>query len=241
MTKAIAGQTGESNEEKVERILASAFAEFSHRGFDGAQEGAIARQAGVSMATLKQYFPQKEELFREAVRSAIVGNVQEMSPGEPITGSQDAAGKVRKFAQWFWRTMDQPSQAALLRLSAGELHRFPELAVFHTIEVLGRSAQKLERILVDCNQRGELEVSDPRVTSRVVLSALVTHSHWFAQPAVYSGLTGVDRERAQAAVIEVLLEIVRSGNSDTAGSEEVLNGMARDPAAIRRSSSDTSP
>ncbi len=241
MTKAIAGQSGETDEEKVERILESAFTEFSLHGFDGAQEGAIARQAGVSTATLKRYFPQKAELFREAVRSAIVRTVEDLGPAELVIGKQDPAGKIREFAQWFWRTMDQPSQSALLRLSACELHRFPELAVFHTIEVLGRSAQKLERILIDCNRRGELDVSDPRVTSRVVLSALVTHAHWFAQPAVYSGLTGVDRERAQTAVIEVLLEIVRPGNSDPGSAEDVLNGMARDPAATRHSSPDISP
>jgi hypothetical protein len=135
--------------------------------------------------------------------------------------------------------MDQPSQRALLRLSVGELHRFPELAVFHTIEVLGRAAHKLERILVDSVRQGELQVNDPRATSRAVLAAMLTYAHWFAHPEIYSGLTGVDRERAESAVVDVLLEGIRPTEAKAVGVERVLKGLGGE--AIPRNSPGTSP
>lgn len=203
-------QNGRPSDEKVERILSAALDEFGRRGFESAREGVIARKAGVSVATLKRLFPRKEELFREVVRSTIVDTLQTLEASAGTGVSDGAAARLREFAQWFWRTMDLPSQSALLRLSVGELHRFPELAVFHTIEVLGRSARRLERILVECTAGGELSVADPRTTSRVILSALVTHAHWFAHPDIYGGITGLDRARAEETVIEVLVDALRS-------------------------------
>jgi TetR/AcrR family transcriptional regulator len=210
MTIAMPRENGKPSDEKVERILSAALDEFSQRGFESAREGVIARTAGVSTATLKRYYPQKEELFREVVRSTIVNTLESLEPSAGTGVSESAAARLREFARWFWRTMDEPGQSALLRLSVGELHRFPELGVFHTIEVLGRSARKLEQILLEGTARGELHIADPRTTSRVVLSALVTHAHWFAHPDIYGGITGLDRTRAEEAVIEVLVDALRS-------------------------------
>jgi hypothetical protein len=44
----------------------------------------------------------------------------------------------------------------------------------------------------------------------VILSALVTHAHGFAHPDIYGGITGLDRTRAEEAVIEVLVDALRS-------------------------------
>lgn len=227
---------------KIGRIMESALKEFSRRGFDGARESVIAREAGVSIATLKRFFPEKTELFREVVRSSIVETLQDLEPEAANGTPAGAVGRIREFAHWFWRTMDQSTQAALLRLSVGELHRFPELAVFHTVEVLGRAAHKLEKILVDSVRTGEWQFSDPRATSRAMLATLLTYAHWFAHPEIYSGLTGLDRERAEAGVIAVLLEGVRKVDSGNGGADRVLNSLGGERApAIPRSSPDASP
>ena len=108
---------------------------------------AIARRAGVSLATLRQYFPTREELFREVIRSTIVRLIQHPhEPGTP-TPDQPIHGRIRRFMRQFWRTMEDPEQAALLRLSLGELSAFPELAVFHATEVIGRAIGRLEAML----------------------------------------------------------------------------------------------
>jgi AcrR family transcriptional regulator len=199
-----------SQDTRIDRILEAALAEFGRQGFAGAREGVIAREAGVAAATLKRLFPAKEELFREVVRSTIVSTLE----AGPLTASrpvpEGGIARLKEFAQWFWRTMEEPSQAALLRLSVGELQRFPELAVFLATEVVGRAAHQLERILIESVHEGEFRIADPRVTARVILAALITHAQWFARPDIYGGLTGVDREGAEKAVIEVLLEALRA-------------------------------
>jgi AcrR family transcriptional regulator len=192
---------------RAERILAAALDEFARRGFAAARESSIARHAGVSFATLKEYFPTKSELFREVVRSTVVTTLQ--TAGEDGPPSGDSVPRLRHLARTFWRTMSRPEHAAMLRLSFGELARFPELALLHATEVMGGFAARLERALADGAARGELRVADPRTTARVILSSLVTQAHWLALPSIYGGLTGGDRARAEAAVLEVLVEVLR--------------------------------
>lgn len=201
-------QDNQQESRRVERILHAALNEFGERGFSAAREGEIARVAGVSTATIRHYFPSKEELFRDVVRTTIVAALQATEPA--TADPRSATERLQEFVAGFWETMADPAQGALLRLSMGELPRFPELAVFHAVEVLGRAAQQLERILIQGNARGEFRVPDPRATARVILSAMATHAHWFAYPEIYTGLIGVDRTAAATAILEVLQEIVKS-------------------------------
>ena len=45
---------------------------FSERGLSAARLDDIARQAGLSKGTIYLYFPNKEELFREVVRTSVI-------------------------------------------------------------------------------------------------------------------------------------------------------------------------
>lgn len=190
---------------RAERILAAAWGEFALHGFAEARESAIARQAGVSGPTLRLYFRTKTELFREVIRSTIVGALP--ARGEASgPGPADASERVREAARRFLREMAHPVNGALLQLSVGELPRFPDLALFHATEVIGRSALDLERTLAEGVAAGELKIADPRATARVILSALITHAHWFAFPEIYVGVIGADPARAEAAVLDALVE-----------------------------------
>jgi AcrR family transcriptional regulator len=193
---------------RAQRILAAAFTEFSRRGVRAARMSLIARRAGVSLTTLRQYFPTTDELFREVIRSTIVRLLlQPQEPGSPPP-DQSATDRIRGFMRQFWRAMEEPDQAALLRLSLSELSGYPELAVFHATEVIGRAAGRLEGVLGEGARRGEIEPVDIRTAARVILAALITYTIWFASPGIYGALTGPDRHRAQEAVIDLLLRLV---------------------------------
>ena len=193
---------------RAQRILAAAFTEFSRRGVRGSRMSLIARRAGVSLTTLRQYFPTTDELFREVIRSTIVRLI--LQPHEPGTPSldQSTTGQIRGFMRQFWQAMEEPDQAALLHLSLSELNRYPELAVFHATEVIGRAVSRLEDVLGEGVRRGEIHPVDIRTTARVILAALITYSSWFASPGIYGELTGSDHHRAQEAVIDLLLRVV---------------------------------
>lgn len=141
--KATAGATRYPIDGRAQRIIDAAFTEFTRRGFRDGGMSVIARRAAVSPATLGQYFPTRDELFREVVRSAIVGLTRPPAQGTP-TPDERIRNRIREFIRHFWSTMEQPDQAGLLRLSLGELSEFPELAVFHTTEVMGRAVERLE-------------------------------------------------------------------------------------------------
>jgi AcrR family transcriptional regulator len=196
---------------RAERILAAGLTEFTRRGVRAARLSIIARKAGVSLATLRQYFPTREELFREVIRSTIVRLIQQ--PLESATPSSDKpiASQLRQFMRQVWRTMEEPDQAALLRLSLGELPAFPELAVFHTTEVISRAVGHLETMLHHGVRRGEIRLRDVRATARVILAVLISYALWLALPGIYGDLTGPDRERAEEAAIEVLIGVLGGG------------------------------
>jgi AcrR family transcriptional regulator len=190
---------------RAQRIMAAAFTEFSRRGIRGARMSVIARRAGVSLATLRQYFPTTDELFREVIRSTLVRLI--LQPGEPGKPSPDqpTTDRIRGFMRQFWRSMEEPDQAALLRMSLSELSGYPELAVFHTTEVIGRAASRLETVLRDGVRRGEIQPIDVRTAARVILAALITYTGWFGSPGVYGELTGPDPQQTKEAVIDLLV------------------------------------
>ena len=193
---------------RAQRIITAAFPEFSRRGVRAARMSVIARRAGVSLATLRQYFPTREELFREVIRSTIVRLIQQPHDPAAPAPSQPIVSRIRQFMRQFWRTMEDPEQAALLRLALGELSAFPELAVFHATEVIGRAGGRLEAMLSEGIRSGEIPLVDVRTVARVVLSALITYGLWLASPGVYGELIGPDRERAEESAIDVLIAIL---------------------------------
>lgn len=192
---------------RAQRILGAALTEFSRRGFRVARMSVIARRAGVSLATLRQYFPTTDELFREVVRTTIVRLIQEPQASGTPTPDQPITNGIQGFIRQFWRAMEEPDHAALLRLSLSELSGFPELAVFHSTEVIGRAVGRLEALLSEGVRCGEIHLVDVRTVARVIVAALITHALWFASPGVYGNLIGPDRERAEEAVIDILLGV----------------------------------
>jgi AcrR family transcriptional regulator len=106
---------------RAQRIITAAFTEFSRRGVRAARMSIIARGAGVSLGTLRKYFPTTDELFREVIRSTLVRLI--LQPGEPGTPPPDqpTTDRIRGFMRQFWRSMEEPDQAALLRMSLSEL------------------------------------------------------------------------------------------------------------------------
>lgn len=104
---------------RAERILAAAFAEFTRQGFRAARLGAIARRAGVSLSTLRRYFPSKDELFREVIRTAIVQRVLgapgSNRPHDVHTAARLLTAVLLTHAVWFASPEIRPCRRRRLR------------------------------------------------------------------------------------------------------------------------------
>lgn len=140
---------------KYDQVLDGARRVFARDGFEGASVDDIAREAGVSKATLYSYFPDKRLLFTEIWQSECRNSAEaEMNPGAcaeeflTFTGQRIAAFLMSETGR------------SLFRLVVAEVSRFPELArAFHAngpALMRERLAGHL-RMLAD---RGEVEISD---------------------------------------------------------------------------------
>ena len=110
---------------KVEQVLAGARTVFLRDGFEGASVDAIAREAGVSKATLYSYFADKRVLFMavghgECRRQSgqIMSDIdREAPPHEVLT-------EIGRRILWF---MCSDLGQRLFRMCVAEAERFPEL------------------------------------------------------------------------------------------------------------------
>src|SRR4051812_31624363 len=64
-------------EERPRQIIEAALAVFGERGLAASRLEDIAKRAGLSKGTIYLYFPNKEELFREVVRTTVVSKLEE--------------------------------------------------------------------------------------------------------------------------------------------------------------------
>src|SRR6187401_2452485 len=85
--------------ERRDAIVAAALEEFATRGFAATRLDDVAKRAGVAKGTIYLHFKDKEALFEELIRTAIVPLVNRLAAGPPPVG-----GSVRDMIEGFVRT-----------------------------------------------------------------------------------------------------------------------------------------
>ena len=110
---------------KAESILAAAKRMFLESGFGAVSMDAIAREAGVSKATVYAHFAGKEELFGAVIGRECEHYLAGFSAGE--LDPADARASLTSLGRRFLDLLLSPDAIALHRLILGEVSRFPEL------------------------------------------------------------------------------------------------------------------
>jgi TetR/AcrR family transcriptional regulator, mexJK operon transcriptional repressor len=148
---------------KVESILAAAKRSFLAGGFGAVSMDAIAREAGVSKATVYAHFAGKEELFgavigRECERYFAGFSAEELDPG-------DVRGSLTTLGRGFLELLLSPDALALHRLILGEVGRFPALG--HVFWHAGpeRNLGQIEAFLRAAAGIGSLDIAEPRLAA----------------------------------------------------------------------------
>jgi TetR/AcrR family transcriptional repressor of mexJK operon len=160
---------------KAAQVLNAAKTVFLRDGYGATSMDAVAREAGVSKATLYAHFTSKDNLFAAVVAGECqrhIGMLEQIEAERlPI---KDALLRV---AAWFTGFLLRPEVLAVHRLVVSEAHRFPELGrAFYEAgptwvqrmlaEFLGRAAA-----------RGELNIPDPEIAAELFLSMCKGHLH----------------------------------------------------------------
>ncbi len=148
---------------KFDQVLEGARSVFLADGFEGANVDDIAREAGVSKATLYNYFPDKRLLFME------VASTECLRQARLILDSIDMSRSVRDVlsegGRKFLRFITSDFGVQMFRICVAEGERFPEIGR----QFFRSGPQNMQNELVcffeEAIERGELRMEDPALAA----------------------------------------------------------------------------
>jgi AcrR family transcriptional regulator len=194
-------------EERPRQIIDAALDVFGRHGLARARLEDIARRAGVSKGTIYLYFPNKEELFREVVRTVVVNRVLKAAGESP---SDDPAADLARHMRALWDFVRSPEFQTIFKLVTGELHDFPDLAEFYGREVVVPSTQLLADMIRRGIERGQFRRVDPVLAARFISSSAITHSTWCARRHLFKLLTDVTDEQVFQQLCDFFFHAIRA-------------------------------
>jgi AcrR family transcriptional regulator len=140
--------------ERREAIIEAALDEFIARGFTATRVDDVARRAGVAKGTIYLHFKDKESMFEELIRTALVPLIGRLHAPPPIGGS--VRDMIEGFAENFIREVATTRRGDIVRLIVAEGPRFPAVADFYYREVVSRGLAGMRALIELGIARGEI-------------------------------------------------------------------------------------
>src|SRR6202165_1089154 len=144
--------------ERREAIIEAALDEFIARGFSATRLDGVAQRAGVAKGTIYLHFKDKEALFEELIRTALVPLIGRLHAPPPIGGSVRDA--VEGFARTFISEVANTRRGDIVRLIVAEGPRFPAIADFYYRELGSRGVAGMRGLVELAGGRGEIRHKD---------------------------------------------------------------------------------
>jgi AcrR family transcriptional regulator len=183
------------------QILDAALEVFSEFGVSAARLEDIGKRAGVSKATIYLYFPNKEALFREVIRSTVVSAIESGERAvEAFAGS--ATENFIAHMRRYWEFIRSPKFAPIFRLVHAELSQYPDLARFYADEVVSRGHRLIASIVTRGIEQGEFRRIDPLVAARMLSAPFVMHGIWCRHSEAFTWMS----KKSDAEVLDDLIE-----------------------------------
>jgi len=160
---------------KAALILRGARRAFLAGGFGAVSMDAIAREAGVSKATVYAHFGSKEELF-----GAVVADVAEERFGGFSAlelDPRDIEASLKTIARRFLDLVLSPEAVAVNRIIIGELTRFPALSDVFWQAGPERNRAQIEEFLRRAVEAGSLRIDDVRLAAEQFSSLVRGEMH----------------------------------------------------------------
>ena len=157
---------------KRRQVLDGARKLFFTHGYDVTSIDEVAREAGVSKATLYVYFPSKESLFAEVAReerARVASNLFTLDPDD-----HDVRRVLGRVGRGLVRVVTSPGIVSWFRavLSVGE--RMPELGADYYNEGVRGSMKRLAIYLARQAELGHLKIDDPDIAAAQFLEMAQT-------------------------------------------------------------------
>jgi AcrR family transcriptional regulator len=192
--------------ERREAIIEAALDEFIARGFAATRLDDVAKRAGVAKGTIYLHFKDKESLFQELIRTALVPLISRLAAPPPQGSSVRAA--LERFAQTFAQEVISTRRGDIVRLIVAEGPRFPSVADFYYREVVSRGMAAMRALIELGIARGEIRhrglAQFPQIVAGPALIAVI-----------WQGLFGRHAPLDAVAMLRVHLDMIFDQESPT--------------------------
>ena len=162
--------------DRRQAIIEAAFDTFIEQGFAATRLDDVAKRAGVAKGTIYLHFKDKQALFEELVRSAIVPLASRLMAPPPATGSVRAV--LENFADNFVREVTTTRRGAIVRLVIAEGPRFPAIADFYYREVVSRGLAGMRALIDRGIAKGEIRQPGLRDYPQIVIAPAMVAVIW---------------------------------------------------------------
>jgi len=185
--------------ERREAIIAAAMDEFIAAGYAAARLDDIAKRAGVAKGTIYLHFKDKEALFEELIRTAIVPLVQRLGPPPNLAGS--VRDLIEMFARTFIQEVAMTRRADIVRLIVAEGPRFPAIAEFYYREVVSKGLAGLRALIELGIARGEIRQPELARFPQIVVAPAIVAVIWKSLFDSHSPLDALEMFRVHLDLI----------------------------------------
>jgi AcrR family transcriptional regulator len=174
--------------------------EFIARGFAATRLDDVASRAGVAKGTIYLHFKDKEALFEELIRTAIVPLVNRLAGGPPAVG-----GSVRDMIEGFVRTFIQEvtttRRGDIVRLIVAEGPRFPEIADFYYREVVSKGLAGMRAAISLGIARGEIKHQELAQFPQILIAPAMIAVIWQSLFSKHAPLDAIEMFRVHLDLI----------------------------------------
>ena len=185
--------------ERRQAIIDAALDEFIARGFTATRLDDVARRAGVAKGTIYLHFKDKESMFEELIRTAIVPLIGRLASPPP------AGASVRETLEGFARTFIQEVAATrrgdIVRLIVAEGPRFPAVADFYYREVISRGLAGMRALIELAIARGEIGQPELVRFPQIVVAPAIVAVIWKSLFERHSPLDALEMFRVHLDLI----------------------------------------
>ena len=160
---------------KVESILAAATRTFLASGFGAVSMDTIAREAGVSKATVYAHFAGKEELFGAMVGRVCERHFETFSARE--LDPTDVRASLTTLGRRFLDLVLSPDAIAVHRIIVAEVTRFSALGEVFWRAGPERTLRQIEAFMRRAAAAGSLEIAQPRMAAEQFVGLIRGENH----------------------------------------------------------------
>jgi AcrR family transcriptional regulator len=189
----------ERTAERRSAIVDAAMQEFIARGFAATRLDDIAKRAGVAKGTIYLHFKDKESMFEELIRTAIVPLVGRLAGPPPASGS--IRDTIERVALNFIEEIVSTPRADIVRLIIAEGPRFPAIADFYYREVISRGLAGMRALIELAIARGEIRQKELVNFPQILVAPAIVAVIWKGLFEGHSPLDAIEMFRVHLDLI----------------------------------------